>query len=85
MPRNVLPEVKDFLYLHPYPHRRRRPRTKATLIKENIELGLAYIFRGPVHDHPGGNHGSVKAGMVMEELRVLHLDMQAAEGDWVTH
>jgi hypothetical protein len=36
-------------------------------------LGLAYRFRGSVHDHQGGKHGSIQADMVQEELRVLHL------------
>ena len=57
--------------------------TKATLIKANIYLGLAYSFRGSVHYHHGGRHGSVQADMVLEELRVLHLDLQAP-GDCVT-
>ena len=53
--------------------------TKATLIKENILLGLAYSFRGSVHYYHGGKHGSVKADMVLlEELRVLNLDPKAA-------
>ena len=53
--------------------------TTATLIKENISLGLAYSFRGLVHYHHGRKHGSVQADMVLEkELRVLHLDLQAA-------
>jgi hypothetical protein len=42
--------------------------TKARLIKD-IYLGLAYRFRGSVHYH----QGSFQAGMVQEELRVLHL------------
>ena len=29
--------------------------TKASLIKNNIYLGLAYRFRGSVHYHQGGN------------------------------
>ena len=53
--------------------------TKATLIKENIELGLASGFRSSIPYH--GEHGSVLASMVLEELRVLHLDPKAAEGD----
>jgi hypothetical protein len=43
--------------------------TKATLIKANTSLGLAYHFRGLVHYHVG-KHGSMQADMVMEkELR----------------
>ena len=53
--------------------------TKATLIKENIELGLAYSFRGLVHYHHGGKHGCMQADMVLEkELRILHLYSQVA-------
>ena len=53
--------------------------TKATLTKANIELGLAYSFRGLVHYHHGRKHGSMQADMVLEkELRVLHLDLKAA-------
>ena len=59
--------------------------TKATLIKENISLELAYRFRGLVHYHHGQGHGSIQTDMVLvKELRVLHLDPQAA-GDYVTH
>ena len=56
--------------------------TKATLIKENIYLGLAYSFRGLVRYHHGGKHGSIQADLVLEkELRVLHLAAKAAAGD----
>ena len=48
--------------------------TTETLIKENIELGLAYSFRGLVHCHHGGKHGSMQADLVLEDLRVLYLD-----------
>jgi hypothetical protein len=49
--------------------------TKATFIKDNVALGLAYWFRGLVHHHHGGKHGSAQAELVLEEeLRVLHLD-----------
>jgi len=44
-------------------------------------LKLAYRFGGLVH--PGRKHGSIQADKVPEkELRVLHLDPQAA-GDYV--
>jgi hypothetical protein len=36
-------------------------------------LGLAYRFRGSVHYHHE-NRGNVQANMMLEELRVLHLD-----------
>ena len=51
--------------------------TKATLIKDNFYLGLAYRFCISVHYHHGRKHGSVQAGMVLEELRVLHLVLKA--------
>jgi hypothetical protein len=41
-------------------------------------LGLAYSFRGSVHYHHNGKHGSIQADMVLEEPRVLHLDLKAA-------
>jgi hypothetical protein len=40
-------------------------------------LGLAYRFRGSVHYHHGRKHGSIQAGMVRKELRVLHLVQKA--------
>jgi hypothetical protein len=40
-------------------------------------LGLAYRFRGSVYYHQGRKHGSVQSGMVLEELRVLHLVLKA--------
>jgi len=55
--------------------------TLATLIKET-----SYGLRGSVHYHHGGKHGSVQADVVLEkELRALHLDPQAAEGDYVPY
>jgi hypothetical protein len=52
--------------------------TKATFIKENIELGLAYSFRGSDHYHHGRKHDFGQADLVLEEVRVLHLDQKAA-------
>ena len=51
--------------------------TKATLTKANIELGLAYSFRGLVHYQHGRKHGNMQADMVLEELKVLHCDLKA--------
>jgi hypothetical protein len=49
--------------------------TTEILIKENISLGLAYSFRGSVHYHHGGKHGSMQADIVLQrQLRILHLD-----------
>ena len=39
---------------------------------------MAYSFRGSVHYQHGREHGGVQADMVLkQELRVLHLDLQA--------
>jgi hypothetical protein len=58
----------------------------ATLKKANISLGLVYKFRGSVHYRHGRKHDRVQADMVLgKELRVLHLDLQAVEGDCVSH
>jgi hypothetical protein len=46
--------------------------TKATLIKDNIKLGLPVRLRGSVHYHQG-----IKAGKELEELRVLPLVLKA--------
>ena len=35
--------------------------------------GVAYNLRSLVHYHHGEKHGSVQAGMALEELKVLHL------------
>lgn len=43
----------------------RHAMIKATLKKENIELGLAYSFRGLLHYH-GGEHGRMQADVVLE-------------------
>jgi hypothetical protein len=59
--------------------------TMATLIKENISVGT-YNFRSLVHYHHGRKHGSKQADVVLEkELRVLHLDLQAVDGDCIPH
>ena len=44
-------------------------------------IGAGLQFRGLIHYHHGGKHGSVQANIVMEELRILRLDTEAAEGD----
>jgi hypothetical protein len=44
--------------------------TKATLIKESIELGLAYSFRSLAHyhhNHHSGEHGSTQSARVLEK------------------
>ena len=41
--------------------------TTATLVKENISLGLAYGFTELVQYHHGWKHGSRQAGMVLEK------------------
>ena len=60
--------------------------TKATLIKENISLGLAYSFRDLVHYHHGGKHSGIPADMDVEkEPRFYILKRKAAEGDYVPY
>lgn len=40
-------------------------------------MGLAYSYRDSVHyHHHCGKHGCVQAEMVLEELRVQHLDLK---------
>ena len=39
----------------------------ATLIKENSELGLAYIFRGLDHYYHGGKHSRVQADVGLKK------------------
>ena len=41
-------------------------------------MGLAYPFRGLVYYHHGRKYGSMQADMVLEEPRILHLDLKAA-------
>jgi hypothetical protein len=54
----------------------------ATLIEENIYLELAYSFKGLVYYHHGEVQSSRQADMVLKKkLRVLHLNLQATEGD----
>jgi hypothetical protein len=49
-------------------------------------LGVAYSFKGSVHYDHVGRHSSIQGDKVLEkELRVLNLDLQAAEGDCVPH
>lgn len=52
--------------------------TMSTLIKEKYLIGVASLwFRDSVHCHHGGEHGSIRADVVLE-LRVLYLDQKAA-------
>ena len=51
--------------------------------KSNPQEKVNWGFRGQVHGHHGGKHGGMQASMVLEELRVLRLDPQAVEGDYV--
>ena len=45
-------------------------------------VGAGLEFRGLVHYCHCGKHDSVQAGMMLQkDLRVLHLDPQAVEGD----
>ena len=40
---------------------------------------VVHSFRGSVHHCHGGKHGSMQADMVLEERRVVHLDLQLSE------
>jgi hypothetical protein len=44
-------------------------------------LRLVCRFRGSVYYHHGGKHGTVQADITLEELRLLHPDLKAAEED----
>jgi hypothetical protein len=47
--------------------------------------GAGYTFRD-LSPSSWWEHGSIQAGMMLEkELRVLHLDLQTAEGDYLSH
>jgi hypothetical protein len=50
-----------------------------TLIKANISLRLTCSFRGSVHYYQNRKHGSLQADMVLEELRVVHLDPKGSQ------
>lgn len=53
--------------------------TKATLLMENIQVGLAYRFRGVLCYSEGMKHGGMQADIVLRKNpRVLHPDQQAA-------
>ena len=55
--------------------------SKATLLEADISLGLADSFRGLHHYHDGGKACQHDSRLVLEEVRVLHLYIQTAEGD----
>jgi hypothetical protein len=44
---------------------------------------MTYSFRGSVHCHHGGKHDIVQADLVLEEPRVLHLDLKEDKGDYL--
>ena len=51
--------------------------TLPILIKENIQLGLAYHFRDLVPYQHGEKHSSTQDDVVLEETGMLHLNPQA--------
>ena len=58
--------------------------TTAALIDENISL--AFSFRGLAYCRHVEKHGDMQKDMVLErDVRVLHLDLQAAEGECEPH
>ena len=42
-------------------------------------MGLAYGLQSLAHNHHGRKYGSTQADVVLEESRVLQLDLQATE------
>ena len=40
-------------------------------------MGIAYRLRGSVYYYHGEEYGSIQAGMVLKELRALHLVLKA--------
>jgi hypothetical protein len=60
----------------------KRHHDQGDLYKGQHLIGAGLLFRGLVHYSHGGKPGSMQTDLVLEkELRVLHLDLQAAEGD----
>jgi hypothetical protein len=53
--------------------------TKVTFIKANIQWGLVYCFRDSVHCHHGGKDVIMRTDLMLEEPRVLYLDLKAAK------
>jgi hypothetical protein len=51
--------------------------TKASLIKDNIQLGMTYRFRGSVHYHQSRNMAASRQAWYRKKLRVLHLHLKA--------
>jgi hypothetical protein len=43
-------------------------------------LGLAYRFRGSVSYLQGRKHGSIQAGLALEEKTVVHLHLKTNRG-----
>lgn len=54
--------------------------TTAALVKKSISCG-SLQFQGVVHYHHGEKHDRGQADMLLEELKILNLDPQVAEGD----
>jgi len=54
----------------------KRHRDHSNSSKGRHFIGAGLQFRGSVHYHHGREHGTMQADMVLEELRVLHLDLQ---------
>jgi hypothetical protein len=46
--------------------------------QKSIYLGLAYWFRSLVHYHHSGERGGMQAEIVLETLRAVYTDPQAA-------
>jgi hypothetical protein len=54
--------------------------TKASLIRTIFNCGWFTGSEVQSSSIKAGEHGSIQAGMVQEELRVLHLHLKAASG-----
>jgi hypothetical protein len=51
----------------------KRHHDQGNFSKGQYLIRTGFRFSGSVHYHQGKTHGSIRAGMVLEELRVLYL------------
>ena len=79
-----IPNLREFLSVIVWDYLRvsiavKKHHDHSNTHKENVQLRLAYSFRGLIYYHHGGKHGSMHADMVLDkEMRVLYLDPQRA-------
>jgi hypothetical protein len=55
----------------------KRHHDNSNSYKEKHLIGVGLQIKGLVHYLHDGKHGSIQTGMVQEELRFLHLELQA--------